>query len=145
MDFIFRSLLHFLRGLQSVAINVANNDRTLKAKPYIQASTLLSAKIKKHRNQLIYGALNDFLKAFVKSFVFVLCGERGIRTPGSLHYNGFQDRRIRPLCHLSIAGAKIMEKYKFTKKSCSILQNKNQLFICRLKIKHYFCICILGM
>ena len=43
----------------------------MKAKPYIQASTLLSAKIKKHRNQLIYGALNDFLKAFVKSFVFV--------------------------------------------------------------------------
>jgi hypothetical protein len=32
-------------------------------------------------------------------------GERGIRTPGSFHFNGFQDRRIRPLCHLS--GAKI--------------------------------------
>ena len=30
------------------------------------------------------------------------CGERGIRTPGTLRYNGFQDRRIRPLCHLSI-------------------------------------------
>ena len=28
-------------------------------------------------------------------------GERGIRTPGSFHFNGFQDRRIRPLCHLS--------------------------------------------
>lgn len=70
MGFIFRSLLHFLRGLQSVAVNVANNDRTLKAKPYTQAFTLLGRKIKKHRNQLIYGALNDFLKAFVKSFVF---------------------------------------------------------------------------
>jgi hypothetical protein len=32
-------------------------------------------------------------------------GERGIRTPGSVTFNGFQDRRIRPLCHLS--GAKI--------------------------------------
>lgn len=28
-------------------------------------------------------------------------GRRGIRTPGSFHFNGFQDRRIRPLCHLS--------------------------------------------
>ena len=30
-----------------------------------------------------------------------LCGERGIRTPGTLRYNGFRDRHIRPLCHLS--------------------------------------------
>ena len=29
------------------------------------------------------------------------CGERGIRTPGTSQYNGFQDRRNRPLCHLS--------------------------------------------
>jgi hypothetical protein len=28
-------------------------------------------------------------------------GERGIRTPGPVTVNGFQDRRIRPLCHLS--------------------------------------------
>ena len=38
------------------------------------------------------------------SSVFVnLCGERGIRTPGGLHLNGFQDRRNRPLCHFSAA------------------------------------------
>jgi hypothetical protein len=30
-------------------------------------------------------------------------GERGIRTPGPVTVNGFQDRRIRPLCHLSAA------------------------------------------
>ena len=30
-----------------------------------------------------------------------LCGERGIRTPGASQLNGFQDRRNRPLCHLS--------------------------------------------
>ena len=31
-----------------------------------------------------------------------LCGgKRGIRTPGPVKINGFQDRRIRPLCHLS--------------------------------------------
>ncbi len=35
-------------------------------------------------------------------------GERGIRTPGSLTFNGFQDRRNRPLCHLS--AAKIVSK-----------------------------------
>ena len=29
------------------------------------------------------------------------CGERGIRTPGASQLNGFQDRRNRPLCHLS--------------------------------------------
>ena len=31
----------------------------------------------------------------------VYCGETGIRTPGTSQYNGFQDRRNRPLCHLS--------------------------------------------
>ncbi len=31
-----------------------------------------------------------------------LCGERGIRTPGTSQYAGFQDRCIRPLCHLSM-------------------------------------------
>ena len=35
-----------------------------------------------------------------------ICGERGIRTPGSFTFNGFQDRRNRPLCHLS--GRKII-------------------------------------
>ena len=30
-----------------------------------------------------------------------LGGKRGIRTPGPVKINGFQDRRIRPLCHLS--------------------------------------------
>ena len=39
------------------------------------------------------------------SFDIDWSGERGIRTPGGFHLNGFQDRRIRPLCHLS--GAKI--------------------------------------
>jgi hypothetical protein len=34
-------------------------------------------------------------------------GERGIRTPGGVTLNGFQDRRIRPLCHLSYWGANI--------------------------------------
>ena len=28
-------------------------------------------------------------------------GERGIRTPGGFHLFGFQDRRLKPLDHLS--------------------------------------------
>ncbi len=39
-------------------------------------------------------------------------GERGIRTPGTSQYNGFQDRRNRPLCHLSCAVAKIRENFE---------------------------------
>ena len=31
----------------------------------------------------------------------LLCGKRGIRTPGGVPLNGYQDRRNRPLCHLS--------------------------------------------
>ena len=38
--------------------------------------------------------------------ILLLGGERGIRTPGPLTVSGFQDRRNRPLCHLS--GAKII-------------------------------------
>ena len=34
-------------------------------------------------------------------------GERGIRSPGPVTVNGFQDRRIRPLCHLSAAKLRI--------------------------------------
>ena len=34
-------------------------------------------------------------------FVFTTSGERGIRTPGPVTVNSFQDCRIRPLCHFS--------------------------------------------
>ena len=37
--------------------------------------------------------------------LYVFGGSGGIRTPGTLRYNGFQDRRVRPLCHTS--GTKI--------------------------------------
>ena len=32
----------------------------------------------------------------------------GIRTPGASQHNGFQDRRIRPLCHASFNELKIL-------------------------------------
>src|SRR6476619_6077322 len=44
---------------------------------------------------------------------YLSSGERGIRTPGPVTVNGFQDRRIRPLCHLS--GANIDGRRKPTK------------------------------
>jgi hypothetical protein len=34
-------------------------------------------------------------------------GGRGIRTPGSVTYNSFQDCRVKPLCHSS--GTKVGE------------------------------------
>ena len=36
-------------------------------------------------------------------FGYCIRMQGGIRTPGTLQYNGFQDRRDRPLCHLSNA------------------------------------------
>ena len=48
-----------------------------------------------------------------------ISGERGIRTPGTSQYNGFQDRRNRPLCHLSKTliqerlFSKAMQRYYF--------------------------------
>jgi hypothetical protein len=48
---------------------------------------------------------NDFAH-----YYFTSCGELGIRTPGPVTVNSFQDCRIRPLCQLS--GAKISGKGK---------------------------------
>ncbi len=45
-------------------------------------------------------------KSFTMCEAF-LCGGRGIRTPGGVTLNSFQDCRIRPLCHSSFAGANI--------------------------------------
>ena len=44
-----------------------------------------------------------FLSSYYPFSSSRFCGEGGIRTPGTLQYNGFQDRRDRPLCHLSNA------------------------------------------
>jgi hypothetical protein len=43
-------------------------------------------------------------KTHDKAWVLISSGgERGIRTPGPVTVNGFQDRRVKPLCHLSAA------------------------------------------
>ncbi len=40
---------------------------------------------------------------FAYGTFFFSGGEGGIRTPGTLLYDGFQDRCNRPLCHFSAA------------------------------------------
>ena len=56
------------------------------------------------------------------------CGERGIRTPGASQLNGFQDRRNRPLCHLSFeieckSTAFFSNTQIFYKNSCQYAKN----------------------
>jgi hypothetical protein len=43
------------------------------------------------------------------------CGERGIRTPGGVTLNSFQDCRIRPLCHFSFSDGKYKTLFLFIK------------------------------
>ena len=45
-------------------------------------------------------------------------GETGIRTLGGSHLNGFQDRRIRPLCHLS-AITRFIERCEYHRVNCA--------------------------
>ena len=55
-------------------------------------------------------------------------GERGIRTPGTSQYAGFQDRCIRPLCHLSnsldcIVAALSFVTFRFTFAGAKVVIN----------------------
>ena len=72
-------------------------------------------------------------------------GETGIRTPGTSQYNGFQDRRNRPLCHLSKtslsevlfvkSGAKVRIYFKLTR----VFTKKNhEHHFQRIAISRYF-------
>ena len=68
--------------------------------PFISVHFLLlfDRRTKKHRG--MFGRRQK--KRGHKSKTYnLISGERGIRTPGTSQYNGFQDRRNRPLCHLS--------------------------------------------
>lgn len=44
----------------------------------------------------------SFLDKKIQMIDELLGGETGIRTLGRFPFNGFQDRRNRPLCHLSV-------------------------------------------
>ncbi|GAA4909943.1 hypothetical protein GCM10023313_11330 [Mucilaginibacter defluvii] len=66
--------------------------------------------IMKQKGFLIYEKKRDNVD------IIPLSGERGIRTPGPLTVNGFQDRRNRPLCHLS--GGKSTKPARIAKFQC---------------------------
>lgn len=55
-----------------------------------------------------------------------LCGERGIRTPGTSQFNGFQDRRDRPLRHLSSVNWRL--SYRFNGCKVRHFSNTHQIF-----------------
>ena len=51
-------------------------------------------------------------------------GEGGIRTPGGVTLNGFQDRRNRPLCHLSLRlRCKVTTFFLFLQYLCKLFLN----------------------
>ena len=70
-----------------------------------------------HKNKFL--TLLDIKKPTTLLWVF-FCGERGIRTPGGVTLNGFQDRRIRPLCHFS-SGCKYTVLFCLTKPPSSFI------------------------
>ena len=69
-----------------------------------KAQLLLSFFCGKSRIRTCEGFPTDLQSVLVGrlSIFPTLGGERGIRTPGPVTVNGFQDRRIRPLCHFSL-------------------------------------------
>src|SRR5690606_27459253 len=73
----------------------------------------------KHQNLTIVG-------------LYLLCAESGIRTPEPVTVNGFQDRRIRPLCQLSAAKVQIfLFKQNFISNflfKTSVIKNKDTPF-----------------
>ena len=64
-----------------------------------------------------------------------VCGERGIRTPGPVKINGFQDRRIRPLCHLSSRFQHVLQSF------CSQLRCKGKDYFRICKFSQLFFLC----
>ena len=77
-------------------------------KASFQRNLLYTKKVEMNTSLLIF--------AFTRFPELSACGERGIRTPGTSQFNGFQDRRNRPLCHLSSkSGAKVLLFFELCK------------------------------
>ena len=89
------NLIILIRGHFSVFL------KRPRIRPLKVLKTAISCNIPKNKNPCKRLTYRDFLV-----FAFYVCGERGIRTPGTSQFNGFQDRRNRPLCHLSFRGGK---------------------------------------
>ena len=69
--------------------------------------------------------------AEIQRVLYGIGGERGIRTPGGVTLNGFQDRRNRPLCHLSLLVVCVCKGSGFLV-TMQIFQDKTSDFFCGL-------------
>ena len=79
--------------------------RTLKTSDWMRCCALLAYSYKLPYRSLNIGRLFSYI-FYHKTIYSVTSGERGIRTPGGVTLNSFQDCRIRPLCHFSMCECK---------------------------------------
>ena len=77
--------------------NANGNAKVRTLRLYIKVRTVRCFANKKSANLL---KVSGFLPKKMRT-AFAFRGERGIRTPGTSRYDGFQDRCNRPLYHLS--------------------------------------------
>ena len=108
------SLFFFTRQLTNLAANLRregdsnpripyeiNGFRDRPVRPLWHLSKILMVVSTSSTTETIIQAIEVRSLSLSKGTHQLFGGERGIRTPGPLQVNGFQDRRNRPLCHLS--------------------------------------------
>ena len=76
---------------------------TVRDKSVCFGAPVPSEFVAKRRRFLPHSAPQAKASGFISEAEVSFGGEGGIRTPGRLPFNGFQDRRFRPLSHLSSA------------------------------------------
>ena len=112
-------------GVFFVALCVAEYDRrvVIKGRSGARDDGLYTKKNRcKTKVLQRLSAFKDFSDAHSEGILKPFCGERGIRTPGASQLNGFQDRRNRPLCHLSnqVKETLILESFAKVIHSCKM-------------------------
>ncbi len=98
---------------QTVCLLVIPNEGRLfnTYKGFSVAETFILFYLQERNNKL---SLSRSQKQKSSRYANFLCvgGERGIRTPGTSRYGGFQDRCNRPLYHLSESDAKVIQFFE---------------------------------
>ena len=96
---IYRCFLPDLTGFEKLSLHRSRTEREgFEPSVPFRAHTTSNRVPSTTRTSL---PTRDHLFKFHCVYQPLLNGERGIRTPGTLRYNGFRDRPIRPLSHLS--------------------------------------------
>ena len=78
------------------------------------------------------------------------CGDRGIRTPEAFRLNGFQDRRYRPLSHISAAKVQLFSFGCVFCRKKILFSRENPIFAKLKKLRFYegahrfLCVFVLG-